>query len=224
MVDVLYNASKKCGVCEGKVAVTKVRSRLSMLKQDSDFCTYYKEVNPNYYGIFVCPHCGYAAQDIYFEETPIAVPVIQKFLESRKVNVDFSGKRTLEQAIATYKLAIFFGEMASMLPSRLGGLYLKLAWIYREGERREEEMQALEHALQCYEQSFLKEKMPIGNMSELTVEYLCGELLRRTGKIDEALTYLGKVVANPNAKNEKRIYEMAREAWHSAREELKEQA
>ncbi|MBP2652559.1 MAG: hypothetical protein H6Q73_128 [Firmicutes bacterium] len=220
MADILFVATKKCGVCDGDVNVTKVRSRLSMVKQDSDFCTYYKEVNPNYYVIFVCPHCGYAAQDTYFEETPTALNSIKDFLAGRTVNVNFSGQRSWEQAVATFKLAIFFAEMSSTQPSRLAGLYLKLAWLLRE-EGCPEELIALGKALEYYEQSFLREKMPIGNMTELTVEYLCGELLRRTGKLPEALTYLGKVVANPQAKNEKRVFDMAREAWREAREAQK---
>jgi uncharacterized protein len=221
MADTLFAATKKCGVCDGDVNVTKVRSRLSLVKQDSDFCTYYKEVNPNYYVVFVCPHCGYAAQDTYFEEIPTALTRIKDFLAGREVNVNFSGTRSCEQAITTFKLAIFFAEMSSAQPSRLAGLYLKLAWLFRE-EGRPEELIALGKAWEYYEQSFLREKMPIGNMTQLTVEYLCGELLRRTGKLPEAITYLGRVVANPQAKNEKRIFDMAREAWKEAREAQKQ--
>jgi uncharacterized protein (DUF2225 family) len=113
--------------------------------------------------------------------------------------------------------------MAGILPSRLAGLYLKLAWLYREGGLPDEEEVMLDQARQQYEKAFLKERTPIGNMSQLTLEYLIGELLRRTGRLPEALNYLGKVVSNPQAKNEKRILEMAREAWNLARNARKEQ-
>lgn len=221
MADILYNTDKKCVMCDKEFPVTRVRNRLSMLKQDSDFCTYYKEINPYYYAIWICPHCGYAAQDTYFEELPAAAANIKAFLAARKVNVNFSGQRTREQAIATFKLATFFAEMAGWVPSRLAGLYLRLAWLFREGGQTADEQVALDKAREYYEQAFLKERMPIGNMTELTVEYLCGELFRRTGKITEALSYLGKVVANPKAKQEKRILEMARDAWNEAREAKK---
>jgi hypothetical protein len=46
MADILYTAEKTCVICDKQFTVTKVRNRLSMVKQDSDFCTYYKEVNP----------------------------------------------------------------------------------------------------------------------------------------------------------------------------------
>lgn len=223
MADILYTSQKKCSICEKEFKVTRVRNRLTMLKQDSDFCTYYQELNPNYYAIWVCPHCGYAAQDAYFEETPNSLQRIEDFLRDREVRVDFTGARDWEQAVATYKLAIFFAEMAGTLPSRLGGLYLKLAWLYRESEKAEEEMVALDKARENYEGAFLRERMPVGNMTQLTLEYLVGELFRRTGRLPEALNYLGKVVVNPQAKKEKRILELAREAWNTARAEKRQE-
>ncbi len=224
MADIYYTAEKTCVICDKKFSVTRVRNRLSMLKQDSDFCTHYKEANPYYYAVWVCPHCGYAAQDTYFEEPFAKVATIKNFLTGRDVKVNFGGQRTRQDAINTYKLAIFFADMADTLPSRQASLYLKLAWLYREGGLPDEESVMLDQAREYYEKAFLKEKIPIGNMSQVTLEYLIGELLRRTGRLSDALHYLGKVVGSPQAKNEKRILEMAREAWSLARSAQKEQA
>lgn len=221
MNDLLYVLQKQCPLCGQEITVTRVRSRLEMIKQDSDFCTYYRGINPHYYDIWICPLCGYAAPDTYFEELPQGADNIRSFLADRNVKVNFGGERTRDQAIATYKLAIFFAEMVNVLPSRLASLYLKLAWLFREGEQFAEEQASLEKAHEYYELAFLKEKMPIGNLTELTVEYLCGELLRRTGKLEEALHYLGKVVGNPRAKQEKRILELARTARDEARASYK---
>jgi uncharacterized protein (DUF2225 family) len=224
MVEALYTAEKRCTMCDKEFTVTRVRNRLAMLKQDSDFCTYYKDINPYYYSVWVCPHCGYAAQDTYFEETPAAFGTIKDFLSKRTVNVNFGGKRTRQDAITTYKLGIFFAELAGTLPSRLASLYLKLAWLYREGGQTSEEAAMLDKARVYYEQAFLKEKTPIGGMTQLTLEYLIGELLRRTNRLPEALSYLAKVVGNPRAKSEKRILDMAREAWTQARDAKKQAA
>ncbi len=223
MTSHLYTAEKTCVLCDKPFTVTRVRGRLALVKQDSDFCSYYQDINPYYYAIWVCPSCGYAAQDTYFEEYPAKADTLKKFLANRDVNVNFSGERTREQAIATYKLAMFFADMAGALNSRIAGLYLKLAWLFREGGETGDELAALDKAREYYERSFLKEKMPIGNMSELTLEYLCGELFRRTGKLPEALNYLGKVVTNPRAKQEKRILTLARDAWDEARAAKKRQ-
>jgi len=95
---------------------------------------------------------------------------------------------------------------------------LKLGWLFREAGNQELEIMALNKARENYEQALLKERMPIGNMSEVTLEYLIGELLRRTGRVEEALVYLGRLVSNPKARSEKKILEMAREAWQAARD------
>lgn len=222
MADAIYQVEKPCPICEKQFTVTKVRSRLTMVKQDSDFYVQYKEVNPNYYSIWVCPHCGYAAPDAYFQEINSAgTQKIKKFLEGKKVNVNYGGVRTREQALATYKLATFYGELISEKESRLGGLYLKLGWLYREGQQPEEEKQALLKAIAHYEKAPLKERFPIGNLTEISLFYLLGDLFRRTGQLDHALSYLGRVVGDPRAKMEKRVLEMAKELWHKARAEKK---
>lgn len=223
MAELMYTVEKNCPLCTKEFKTTKVRNNLAMLKQDTDFCTYYKEVNPYYYAIWVCPHCGYAVQDTYINETlmPVGEQRIRDFLKGRQVRVDFCGLRTWEQAVATYKLAIFYAEMTLPLPSRLASLYLKLGWLYREGEQEKEEQAVLKKALEYYEKASLKEQFPIGNMSEVTLQYLMGELYRRTGRLDDALMYLGKVVSDPQAKAEKRMLEMARDAWHAAKEDKK---
>lgn len=228
MADALYEAERTCPVCENAFNVTKVRSRLITVKQDSDFCMHYRDVNPYYYSVWVCPHCGYAAQEAEFSAlTGTAVELIKKFLAGRAVSVDFGGVRTREQAIATFKLAIFFAGLIKLSNSKLAGLYLRLGWLYREGEQPEEERLALLKAAELYDLAMTKERFPIGGMSELNLMYLVGELLRRTGQAEKSLMYFNRVVSNPQAKMEKRLMDMAREAWHEAREErdrLKRQA
>lgn len=225
MVDVLYTVDKQCPICNSQVTVTRVRNRLSMVQRDSDFCVHYQEVNPYYYGIWVCSHCGYAAQDAYFTAVSTAAAAkIKGFLANRQVNIDYGGERTCQQAVATYKLAIFYAELINNLHSRIAGLYLKLGWLYRENGEQKLEILALDKARENYEQALLKERMPIGNMSEVALEYLIGELLRRTGRTDQALAYLGKVVASPQARSEKQILELARAAWQAAREDKQQVA
>lgn len=223
MVDAIYTVEKECVICHNKFNVTKVRTRLVMIKQDSDFCTYYKEVNPYYYTIWVCPHCGYAARDTAFTELPSVLgEKVAAFLDGKDIRVDFSGQRTREQAIATYKLALYYADMIDVQPSKLAGMYLRLGWLYREGGQTDEEQLALSKAAEYYDLALSKERFPIDNLSEIGLSYLIGELFRRTGKIEQALLYLGKAVANNQAKMEPRIFKLAREAWHEARKAKEE--
>lgn len=223
MVDSLYEVEKKCNICGNSFSVTKVRSRLVMINQDTDFCTYYKGVNPYYYSIWVCPHCGYAAQDDHFNAVQeVNIEKIAKFLANRKVNIDLTGHRTREQAVNAYKLALFFADMESVPDSKIAGLYLRLAWVLREGEMAEDEQAALIKACEHYEKALYNERLPIGNMTEVSLTYLVGELLRRTGKTEQSLKYFSKVVSMPQAKMERRILEMSRNAWQDTKAEMKQ--
>lgn len=218
MVEPTYSVEKTCPICEQKFSVTRTRGRQVMEKQDSDFCAHFKDINPYYYTVWVCSHCGYAAVDSSFEDASVAAKdKIAKFLATRNVNVNYSGQRTREQAIDTYKLAIFFANLIAAPASRLAELYLRLGWLFREGEQVEEEKTALAKACEYYEQALLRERLPIGSLSEVAVSYLIGELARRSGQNEKALLYLGKVVGNPAAKLEPRVLTLARDAWHEAR-------
>ncbi len=212
--ELIYTTGKMCPVCKQNFEATKVRSRLKMVKQDTDFNMVFEDINPLYYAIWICPHCGYAAQDTFFSELPErSAEKIKAFLNRQKVNVDFSGTRTREQAIIVFKVAIFLAELTEAPDSRLAGLYLRLAWLYREAQDASMEDYALEKALEHYENALYKEKFPIGNMNDITAEYLIAELQRRTGKKDQAAISFSRLVSNPKTKTERRIFEMARDAW-----------
>lgn len=218
MAEPTYSVEKECPICKNKFDVTRTRGRQVLIKQDSDFCSHFQNINPYYYTIWVCSHCGYAAPDTCFEELTVAAQdKISKFLANRTVNVNYGGIRTREQAIATYKLAIFFAELIEAPASKLADLQLKLAWLHREGEHAEEEKISLAKACEHYEQALFRERLPIGTLSEAAVSYLIGELARRTGQTEKALLYLGKVVGSQTAKLEPRVYSLARDAWREAK-------
>jgi len=218
LADVLYFAEKECAICDQKFEVARVRSRLALVKQDTDFCAYYRDINPYYYTVWACPHCGYAARDTDFSEVTDTVKTkINAFLAEREVKVNLCGIRTREQAIVAYKLAIFYMELIGEKASKRAELYLRLGWLYREDQQEDEEKKVLAKACEWFEQALARERMPLGNMSELTVMYLVADLLRRTGEKEKAMLYLSRVVASPLAKVEKRIADLARDLWQEMR-------
>ena len=218
-VDLLYSVDKDCVLCGKSFPATKVRNRLRMLKQDSDFCTTYADINPYYYDIWVCPHCGYAAQESWFNELgESAADKVKAFLKGKDVRVDFGGSRSRQQALDTYRLAIFYGRLTGQVASRMAGLFLRMAWLFREAEEADKEQLALVEARKYYEEALMREPLPIGHMTEISLEYIVAELYRRTGELDKALTGFGRIVGNPKAKLEKRLLELARDAWHETRD------
>jgi uncharacterized protein len=222
MAEPLYQVEKTCPICENKFKLTKTRGQAVTVSTDTDFCTHFRDLNPYYYTIWACPHCGFAAhEERFFTLQEGALLKLKTFLTGRQVNLDLSGARTWEQAVTSYKLAIFYASMVALPSSHIASLELRLAWLYREKNMVDEEMGMLNRAVKNYEAAFMREQTPIGNLTEVTLTYIIGELLRRVGRYDEALSYLSKTVGDPQAKNEKRILEMARDSWQKVREAKK---
>ena len=114
-----YVSEEECPTCCYPMDVTKLRSRLITINQDSDFCSYYKDFNPYYYTIWVCPHCGYAADSVHFKEINERVKVkVAEFLMSRQVRIPHTETRTRDQAITAFKLAIYLADLANAPSSR----------------------------------------------------------------------------------------------------------
>jgi len=215
----IYTAKKICPVCGKEISVTKVRSRIISVKTDDDFCVHYKDFNPYYYTIWICEKCGYAADENHFtgHMHPKHQKLIRNFLNERKISLEHREERTLAEAVRSYKLAIFFAELISASAGHIAGLYLKLAWIYREDEDKEKEDEALAKAVVYYDKSLSTERYPIGNMTDNMVIYLIGAIYKRIGNYESATQYLSRVIGDQRARSETKIFNKARDLWQDIR-------
>lgn len=222
MAEPLYDKEIRCPICKNIFHTKKVRtSAVRLEKRDEDFCVYYNGENPIYYAVFACPNCGYAALESIFQEiSPKGKNIITSKVSSKWVQRDFGKERTVYKAIEVYKLAILCGQLLNYKKGILGILCLRLAWLYRYiAEMRE--FHFLEHALICLEDAFRYEPLPIGNLDEVSLLYLLGELNRRLNKYDEAINWFNKAVNNRAIKRKRKLDILAREQWRLAKEEYK---
>jgi uncharacterized protein (DUF2225 family) len=224
MNEALYSKKVACPICGKQFSSLKAKvNACRTAKKDEDFCTHYAGINPMYYEIFVCPFCGYAASENSFGElNDTEIKLLKEAFAGRTVGRSFCTERDLNDAIATYKLAIHTAELRNARASVLAGLCLKLAWMYRYAEDKQEEV-FLSYALKNYLEAFDKEELPIGNLNGISMMYLLGELSRRLGMLSEAITWFGKAVASPERAENPRIERMAREQWSSTKELYKNQ-
>lgn len=221
--DLLYEVKKECPLCRSSFFATQVRSSLTLEKQEADFNRVYKEINPLYNSVLFCPNCGYAAQDSFFDSLHSEQKrKLQRFLKNAQINTVFSGLRSREQAIELFKLSIYYAEKIDVANSRLAGLYLRLAWLYREAEDQTMEKLALLESLNYYEQALYKDSFPVGNMTEVTVEYLVALLYYQTGNTKRAINNLQLLLSSENLKEERRILRMARDLWYDIKKKNKE--
>lgn len=219
MVEPIYSIDKTCPICEKTFKVTRMRGRQILLKQDSDFCSWFKDVNPYYYSIWVCPHCNYASTEDHFEKIyPPTNEKLKKALqEYQEPHIDLCGERDAAQALASYEQAIFCCEAIGAPASRLAELYLKMSWICRQNERADDEKTFLEKASAKYDEALSRERLPIGNLSGLAVTYLIGDMSRRLGNLEKASLYFSKIISDPMAKMEPKILNITRDAWQEIR-------
>ena len=222
MNDSLYSKKVTCPICGKQFSSMKAKvNSCKVEKKDEDFCTHYVDLNPMYYDIFVCPFCAYSAAETSFGQiNEVEVNILKNAFSGRMVGRSFCTQRSLEDAIAACEVAIYTAELRKAKASVLAGLCLKLAWYYRFAEDKQEEV-FLKYALQNYLEAFDKEELPIGNLNEISMLYLLGELSRRIGKHNDAIVWFGKAVASPERGENPKIEKLAREQWVLAKDQHK---
>ena len=215
----LYEKKVICKVCNEEFVTSKVRiSKLRLVKKDSDFLAHYEGENPVKYGVFVCPHCGYAAMESKFNNISFrGKETILKEIASRWNKREFSGKRSNEEAIEAYKLALYCGELLNYKKLDMANICLRIGWLYRIVGSQEEK-KFLNLALGLYKEAYLNESLNGSSMDEITLGYLIGELSRRLDNKEEALKWFNTVLSNPKTKNNAALEGMVREQWMNIRE------
>lgn len=88
------------------------------------------------------------------------------------------GSRSRQQALDTYRLAIFYGRLTGQSRQPDGGaVFLRMAWLFREAEETDKEQLALVEARKYYEEALMREPLPIrthdGNFARV---YHCGTI------------------------------------------------
>lgn len=215
MSRVLYEKEQVCPICQTTFPKMMVRNSLcSVEKRDTDFRVQYRNCNPNWYVIVVCPGCGYAAPKSSFSAVGEKEREALKPVLAELGPVDLTGKRTLPQAVESFERAIKCSEVRQLSRSVMGGLYLKTAWLYREMGEASKEQQLLAKALEAYLKAYEHERDLSMSIEDLI--YLIGELNRRLKRYEEAIIWFSKVIEMKDAKPS--TTRLAREMWQLARE------
>lgn len=216
----LYQITVTCKMCEFDFRTSRVRpSFKKSIKTDTDFCMYYKKENenPEFYVVRVCPNCGFSTTESFsqsFTERTRAL-FTQRIAATWKTK-DYGGKRTIDEAMSAYKLALISAQIAGESQRVIAGLLHHIAWLYRYQDDWEGEERFLRHALDSYIRVYETEG---SDASSARLMYLIGELNRRLKQYQEAVKWFGRVI------NDKQIVDAGmiracREGWVAAREDM----
>ena len=222
MGEFTFTVEKPCPVCGESTRVVKTKSKLIVDSTDEDFCVHYKNFNPYLYKIWFCENCGYAADEKTFlgSMSVIHKRKLKEFLDSRKLNMQFVEERGVPDAVAAYKLAVFFAEMTDQSLAKQAGLYLGLAWIYRYSGEQEKELEMMHKAAEMYDLSLMKERYPQNGMSDDTVLYLIGAIYYRLKDYEKSTQYLSRLIGDQSLRDRDiQLYKRSRDLWQNVRED-----
>jgi len=220
MNDLLYNKKIMCPVCNREIEVTKVKTKgCKVSSRDTDMCVYYENINILFYDVWVCEHCGYAAQQDKFEGLFIKdSKVIKDKISSHWIRRSFVGERDVDKALEAFKLALLTLKVRNAKSSELAKVCLRIAWLYRfKGDPKEIEF--LNFALTSYNDAYQKERFPLDKLDEVTCMYIIAELFRRVGKFDEAILWFSRIVSSAAARGNPKLIDMARDQYQLAKDQ-----
>jgi uncharacterized protein len=220
VVEPLFQVKVTCVYCETTFQSSRVRpSFKKAAKTDTDFCIHYKDINPDYYVVRVCPNCGYTSTENSSDKLTAAQRQAfkEKVADQWKLR-DFGGERSWDDAMFTYKLSLLVAQIKNEKSRVMAGLLHHIAWLYRFKGDQEQEMRFLQYARDEYTRTFETEGE---GMNNARLMYLMGELSRRIKDYKQAIRWFGRVI------NDKRIMDAAmiracREQWQVARENMEE--
>ena len=221
-----FVVEKVCPICEKTFRVVKTRSRIMVVGRDEDACTHYKDFNPYFYTVWVCEHCGFAADESTFtKKIPDRhLTILRAVLLTKNIKIPFTEERTLEDASTAFRLAIKYQELIRGKASKRAKYAHQLAWIYREAGDKTQEAEFLAKAADFYEEALMRESFPIGELTDNAVVYLVAAIYNRLGDRKKATSFLSRLISDRSVRErEPRIYDKARDLWGDMRSARKRQ-
>lgn len=214
----LYSIKVICCNCEHEFSTSRVRPSLKKaIRRDADFCSYYKNENPDYYVVRVCPSCGFASTENSADK--LADWQRKSFSDQvgkRWISRDFGEKRDWEAALETYKLALICAQSIKDKDRIIASLLHHIAWMYRYKGDTAQEQRFLRYSLDMYVKVF--ENDGIGG-NDARLMYLIGELYRRIGEFGNAVKWFSRLI-NDQKITDAAMIRAAREQWAILREQM----
>ena len=233
--DLLFDKTFTCKVCDKEFKSKMVRTgKVKLIGSDNDLRPKYQHVDSLKYDAIVCPHCGYAALNRFFNY----MTDTQAKLIKTNISANFKGLKegedllTYDEAITRHKLALVNAVVKHAKASEKAYTCLKLGWLCRgkaetlpedtpnlEAVKKDLAAQEKDYMANAYEgfmEAFSKEPFPMCGMDETTMTYLTADLARQIGKYDEALRMIARVLTARDVND--RIKQKARDMKDLIRE------
>ena len=213
----LFDKTHKCPVCDSEFKCKMVRTgKAKLVSQDMDLRPKYQGIDPLKYDAILCPVCGYASLNRYFNfvMSSQAKHIKEQISSTFKYTSENGKTYSYDEAITRHKMALLNTVVKRGKVSERAYTCLKLAWLFRgkrevmmQGEYSkeeakalyEEEKECLKNAHEGFVAAFSQEEFPMCGMDQYTVTFLVAELSRRIGEYEEAKRWVSKVLVARDA-------------------------
>lgn len=215
--DLLFDKSYTCPVCDSEFKNKMIRTgKVKLISADTDLRPRYQYVDSLKYDAVMCPKCGYAALNRYFN----LITGAQAKKVKEKISKTFTDTQPdvktydYDLAIVRHKMALLNTVVKMGKNSERAYTCLKLAWLCRgkrelllQGDHKKEEIEELErmekefikNAYEGFMGAFSKEEFPMCGMDQYTMMYLIAEMARRIGDISNAFLWVSRVLTARDA-------------------------
>ena len=186
----LFDKTHKCPVCDSEFKCKMVRTgKAKLVSQDMDLRPKYQGIDPLKYDAILCPVCGYASLNRYFNfvMSSQAKQIKEQISSTFKYTSENGKTYSYDEAITRHKMALLNTVVKRGKVSERAYTCLKLAWLFRgkrevmmQGEYSkeeakalyEEEKECLKNAHEGFVAAFSQEEFPMCGMDQYTVTFL----------------------------------------------------
>jgi dTDP-4-amino-4,6-dideoxygalactose transaminase/uncharacterized protein (DUF2225 family) len=217
-----------CPLCKKEFQTPVLKTSAAILEErDSDLCAKYKEDNPTYYAVYVCPSCGYTSLDEDFKELrerekKEIASLLLGDKDLRVMDPNFwEFPRKPETVLKLYKRAIKFYSVRKNKSFQIAKCYHRIACFHRFRNERVQEKEFLKQAVRFYSKAYESEDLSREKLGELGVMYIIGDIHRRLGNYEEATKWFSRVASHPEKEKSPTFVKMARDQWLLTKEEKK---
>jgi hypothetical protein len=224
MKEALWEKKIECPICKSSFKTFNVhREYIKLKSRDTDLRGVYEGINPNWYDVWVCPNCYYAAfRDDFFKLTFTKIKVFKEDIEERKKlakGADFKKERNPYLALLSYQLGAYCYTKRRNSSEKVASLFTKAAWLARENHSFTLERDLLEKSVFYYKKSYEEETE--STLDQIVVVYLIGEIERRLGNYEESIKYLSKAIYDQKSSKNAEIKRLAHDQYYLVKDILR---
>lgn len=196
MNEKLYMKKVICPICGKETIQPQCKTKTyKILKTDFDLYNTYDGINPAFYGVKFCNHCGYANVNSLFENPSENKNAYQVLLNREWKKWSIPTEYDVNFAIKLYKLVL----LNKMIIDRkkygdIAFISLQLYWLNKSKGNEKEMARFRKHALYNLEKGYNSEHFPFAKvLTEDKAMYLISILYGLEGDIDTSKQWLSRL-------------------------------